>query len=148
MKSLLIVFAIFTSSFTNTSFAREPIRVSNAALKNFNTTFSTAAEVRWSAANDFYKASFVFNGQYAAAFFSREGTLVALTRNISSLQLPFSLQVSLKQEYAGFWISELFEVSADHGTEYYVTLENSDRKLVLKATPNGSWSKHNKTKKL
>lgn len=148
MKSLLIAFAIFASSFTSASFAREPIKVSEAALKNFNTTFSTAAEVNWSVTNDFYKANFVFNGQYADAFFSREGTFVALTRNISSLQLPFSLQVSLKQDYSAFWVSELFEVSTDHGTEYYLTLENSDQKLVLKATPNGSWSKYKKTRKI
>jgi hypothetical protein len=148
MKSLLIAFALFASSFTSTSFARENVKVSNAALKNFNTTFSTAAEVNWSATNGFYKANFVFNGQYAAAFFSKEGTLVAVTRNISSLQLPFSLQVSLKQDYSAFWVTDLFEISTDHGTEYYLTLENSDQKLILKATPSGLWSKHKKTKKL
>ncbi|HEY0059376.1 MAG TPA: hypothetical protein VGB56_09580 [Flavisolibacter sp.] len=148
MKSLLIVLAVFASSFTSTGFARETVKVSNAALKNFNSTFSTAAEVNWSATNGFYKANFVFKGQHAAAFFNEDGTLAAVTRNISSLQLPFSLQVSLKQDYSAFWISELFEVSTDHGTEYYMTLENSDQKVILKATPNGSWSKHKKTRKL
>ncbi len=53
MKSLLIGFALFASSFTSTSFAGETIKVSNAALKNFNTTFSTAADVAWTATNDF-----------------------------------------------------------------------------------------------
>lgn len=148
MKSLLIAFTIFASSFTTPSSASETVNVSNAALTTFNATFSNAAEVSWSGTNGLYKAAFLFNGQYAAAFFGEDGGLIAVTRNISSLQLPLSLQVEMKKDYSSFWISDLFEITTDGGTEYYLTLENSDQKLVLKASPNGGWAKHKKTRKL
>jgi hypothetical protein len=72
---------------------------------------------------------------------------MGLTRNISSTQLPISLQAELKKEYSEFWISDLFEVANDEGTHYYITIENSETKLVLKGSTDGSWSTFQKSRK-
>ena len=62
-------------------------------------------------------------------------------------QLPIKLQTSLKTYEKG-WISDLFEVSSDEGTSYYVTIEDADRKVVLKSNGDASWSVYEKTEKI
>ena len=72
--------------------------------------------------------------------------MIAITRNISSTQLPISLQTNLKNNYEGFWISDLFEVANEEGTTYYVTVENADTKLILKSS-NSDWVTYQKERK-
>jgi hypothetical protein len=45
----------------------------------------------------------------------------------------------LKREYDEYWISDLFEVSGNEGTAYYITLENANTKLVLKSSGGKGW---------
>jgi hypothetical protein len=72
---------------------------------------------------------------------------MAVTRYISSIQLPLNLQSNLKKSYSNYWISDLFEIASNDGTAYYVTLENADTKIVLKSTGGTDWSVFEKSKK-
>jgi hypothetical protein len=72
---------------------------------------------------------------------------LGLTRYISPADLPLALQSDLKKSYDSYWISDLFEVSNDEGTTYYITLEDADTKKVLKATDGRSWHDYKKVKK-
>jgi hypothetical protein len=45
----------------------------------------------------------------------------------------------LKKNYSNHWISDLFEVSNEEGTAYYLTMEDADSKIVLKSTGGSSW---------
>ena len=86
------------------------------------------------------------NGQYVSAFYDGEGKMVALTRNITSFQLPISLQTEIKNCYDQYWISDLFEVADEQGTTYYVTLQNADSKLILKSSST-TWTTYQKQRK-
>jgi hypothetical protein len=144
MKSIFILLTVL-ASITNSYAADEP-QVSKAAMASFQITFTTATDVKWSIGDNFFRADFELNGQYASAYFDEEGVLMATARNISSLQLPIALQASLKKEYGNYWVSELFEVSNEDGTQYYVTVENADTKLVLRSVTN-EWKSYKKTSK-
>ena len=72
--------------------------------------------------------------------------MIALTRNLSSLELPIALQASLKKNYDCYWISDLIEVAREQGTSYYITLENADTKLTLKSS-GLDWSSYKKQRK-
>ena len=145
MKKIIVTLAIALS--TLSSFAGE-VKVSSKVLDAFQTEFATATDVNWTEGNNFYKASFVFNGQHVAAFYSTEGELLGTTRNISSLDLPINLQASLKKGYGSYWIADLFEVSNSEGTGYYITLENADSKVVLKSTnSDATWRVYQKNSK-
>ena len=74
--------------------------------------------------------------------------MMALTRNIRSLELPISLQTNLKNNYSGYWISDLFEMSNSEGTSYYITMENADSKVVLKSVGSGKWTSFKKMSKI
>lgn len=123
------------------------VEVSSKVLDAFKTEFSGAKEVSWTAGENFYKASFVYNDQYVFAFFSTEGEMLGMTRYISSVDLPMSLQTGLKRNYGSYWISDLFEVSNNEGTGYYITVENADAKVVLKSNATGGWTQYSKTTK-
>ncbi|RYG44226.1 MAG: hypothetical protein EOO01_19915 [Chitinophagaceae bacterium] len=142
MKKIILTLAIALS--TLAVFATET-KVNTVVLTKFNSEFAGATDVNWTAGTSFYKASFVYNTQLVTAFYSFEGEMLGLARNISSLDLPMNLQTSLKKEYGGRWITELFELSNDGGTSYYITLEQADTKIVLKSENGSQWSVYKKS---
>ena len=144
MKKIIIMLAVTISSLA--AFASEE-NVDKKVLNAFSQEFAGAKDVKWTTNSTFSKASFVFNGQYVYAFYQLDGELLAMTRNISSLDLPISLQSSLKKSYGGYWISDLFEISNSEGTNYYITMENADSKTVLKSTSGGKWTSFKKSAK-
>ncbi len=146
MKSLFIAFTVLASVFTKTSFANEE-KVSPIVLQSFQNTFN-AEKVEWKTINkNLYKAEFELNGFTVTAFYDAEGVLVATTRNVTLLQVPVTLQSALKKNYPHLWITELFELSNDDGTEYYLTLENADTKVILKSSGSARWSIYRKVHK-
>lgn len=144
MKKIILILAITIS--TLSAFAGE--EVNPRVLASFKNEFASAKEVAWTVTADYFKAEFTFNGQYVNAFYNTDGELMGLTRNITSLELPMNLQASLKKTYEEFWISDLFEITRSNSTGYYITLENADTKIVLKATVGEDWSVYKKAKKV
>jgi hypothetical protein len=146
MKKMMITLAMIVTLGTMSAFAGEE-NVSPIVLDAFNNEFTSAKEVEWSAGSNYYKATFTFNGNHVFAFYNTEGELLGLTRYISSLDLPLPLQGDLKKNYSDYWITDLFEVANNDGTNYYITLENADSKVVLKASGNNTWKTYKKTRK-
>lgn len=144
MKRIILTLAIALSSFA--VFAKD-VKVSTAVLNSFNSEFADAKDVQWSSGTGFYKASFMYNDQYVTAFYGFDGQMLGVARNISSLDLPLNLQSSLKKDYSGRWITELFEVSNEEGTHYYITLEQADSKVTLKSSNGSKWSVYKKSTK-
>ena len=135
MKPLLIALTLLASIFTQPLFANTG-DVTPSVLKSFQTTFTTAKDVAWTTGDNHYKAQFELSGQVVSAYYSADGNLLAVTRNITTHQLPLSLQTSLKKGHEGAWITDLFEMSNEEGTSYYVTLETAETKVVLKSNSN------------
>ena len=144
MKRLLVTLTLALSLISFSSFAND--EVSPSAVKSFNSAFKNATDVKWTVTDNYFKADFALNGQYVSAFYDAEGKMIALTRNISSLQLPIALQADLKVKYDSYWISDVFEVAGETGTSYYITLETADTQLVLKSEGD-SWSNFKKQRK-
>ena len=113
----------------------------------FKKDFATASNIKWEQRNNFLKATFSLNGQILTAWYYTNGDLQAVVRNITSEQLPISLLTGLRKDYTAFWISDLFEVSSDNQTTYYVTIEDSDKKIVLKSDGLASWEVYSKQRK-
>jgi hypothetical protein len=146
MKPLFILMILASSFFATTSSAADII--SAKALKSFETTFTNAKEAAWTISESYYKVQFILNEQTLTAFYREDGKLLAVTRNISSLQLPIILQTELKKKYSNYWITELFEKSNDNGAEYYITIEDAVNKTVLKSfAGSGSWVVYQKSRK-
>jgi hypothetical protein len=121
--------------------------VTQEARDAFKKDFATASNIKWEQKNNFLKATFSLNGQFLTAYYFTNGDLQAVVRNITSDQLPINLITSLRRDYTDFWITDLFEISSDNQTTYYVTIESSDRKIVLKSESLSSWEVYSKERK-
>ncbi|MDQ3844326.1 MAG: hypothetical protein M3342_09975 [Bacteroidota bacterium] len=145
MKPLFIALTMLATIFTKTSFANED-KVTPAVLQSFHNTFHTT-NVEWTVSKNLYKAQFSMNGSVVTAFYDSEGTLIATTRNITLMQIPVTLQTALKRDYKNMWVTDLLEVANEDGTEYYITVENADSKIILKAMGNFKWGVYQKIRK-
>ena len=144
MKKMILTLAIAISSLA--AFAGEE-NVSKKVLEAFKTEFNTVKEVEWTVGNDYYKASFIYNDKHVFAYYNIDGDLLGLTRYISPIDLPLNLQISLKKNGNGYWISDLFEVAKNATTSYYITLENADSKMVLRSTGGSDWEEFKTVRK-
>ena len=121
--------------------------VSQEARDAFKKDFVTASNIKWEQKSNLLKATFTMNGQILTAYYYANGELQAVVRNITSDQLPINLLTSLRRDYTAFWITDLFEISSDNQTTYYVTVESSDKKIVLKSSELSSWEVYSKERK-
>jgi hypothetical protein len=139
MKLFMIVAGFLWSTTFTTASATKPV-ISPSAISSFQSSFGKATDVAWLDMGTLYKVSFVMDGSYASAFYNPEGNLVAVTRNLSSSDLPVKLQASLKKELAHAWITDLVTVTNEEGTAYFVSLESADGTVVLKSSGNRKWT--------
>jgi len=121
--------------------------VNQLAVKSFKKDFNGASNIIWEQRETYTKATFSLHGQVLFAYYNGNGDLQAVVRNITSDQLPISLLSSLRKEYGSCWISDLFEIVSDDQTSYYVTLEDSDKRIVLKSQGTEFWNEFKKEKK-
>ena len=142
--SIAIVLMMGLSAFAAKN---EESDVNQTVVRSFHREFVNAKNVKWEQKVGYVKVEFTLNDQVLFAYYNNEGQMTALVRNIVSDQLPISLLTSLKRDYTGFWISELFEIAADEQTNYYVTLEDANKKIVLRSTGIDSCDVYSKSKK-
>jgi hypothetical protein len=145
-KMILSLAAVMMMGFSVFANGKDDV-VTQDARDAFKKDFATASNIKWEQRNNFLKATFSFNGQVLTAYYYSNGDLQAVVRNITSDQLPINLVTSLRRDYTAFWITDLFEISSDGQTTYYVTIENSDKKVVLKSDDLSSWQVYSKERK-
>ena len=145
-KKAAIMMALFLTVCVSYSFANTPDSINGEIKTSFKKSFQNAQIMNTEVRKGFTKLTFRMNDMIMFAYYSDNGQLLAVTRNITSSQLPMSLLMSLKSDYSGYWITELFELSGDDLNSYYVALENADSKVVLRS--NGEeWEIYSNTKK-
>jgi hypothetical protein len=72
---------------------------------------------------------------------------MGIAGNLPADKLPQPLQNILKEKYSGYWITELYQFTINTTPGYLITIENADRKVMLKAEANKSWSFYAEVKK-
>lgn len=147
MKKMMLVWALLLTVGIGSSFAHPIESVSQQVINAFKKDFSGAQDVKWEEGKEFAKATFKMNDQVMFAYYSNEGELVAVTRNIISAQLPINLLADLKKSYGQYWITDLFEMAANSTTTYYITLQNGDQNVILKSNGATGWEIFKKEKK-
>jgi hypothetical protein len=144
-KTILALVAVLMIGLS--AFAGKGNDMNERAMAAFSKDFSTAKNAVWQHTNNLSRVTFTLNDQVLTAYYNPDGNLQAVARNILSSQLPLSLLADLKNNYQGYWISDLFEIAADDQTTYYVSLDNADRTIVLRSNGTDGWSTYTKVKK-
>lgn len=146
-KKIALMLALLLTVGISYSFASPNEEVNGDIKISFHKNFRDAQIMGSEVHNNITKLTFSMNNVVFFAFYSENGDLLAVTRNILSSQLPVNLMVSLKNDYSGYWITELFEFNGDGQNNYYVSLESADSKLTLRSTDNKNWEVYGKTSK-
>ena len=114
---------------------------------SFHKDFRQAELLATNVTVNYTKLTFKMNGMVLFAFYSGDGKLMAVTHNIVSTQLPLQLLMDLRRNYAGYWISDLFECDAEGSTSYFMTIENANSKITLRSN-DGNWETYTKSTKI
>jgi hypothetical protein len=133
-KKIALMVAMLLTLGASYSFAGPNDSISRNVRSSFKKDFHNAQIISTEARKNFTKLTFRMDDMVMYAFYTGNGELIAVTRNIVSTQLPLNLQMSLKNEYKGYWITELFELSGENDNCYYISLESADKKLALRSS--------------
>jgi hypothetical protein len=145
-KQLALATALILTVGISSSFATPSNDLDNIQA-SFRKDFRQVELLETNVTKDYTKLTFKMNGMVLFAFYSGNGELLAVTHNITSTQLPLQLLIKLRRDYAGYWISDLFEYNANGSSSYFLTLENADSKVTLRSN-DGNWEKYIKSIKI
>jgi hypothetical protein len=143
--TLVTAFVLIANiTFANTGKSSVPESVTYA----FNQSFSHAKMIGWDDYGNYYKATFMQRGKTMYAFYSDEAQFMGIAKNVLSDQLPVLLQAGIKNNFQGYWITDLvnYQVAGKNG--FLVTIENADEKIVLKTDDDQHWQVYSKGSKL
>jgi hypothetical protein len=147
MKNKLLIGVFIFITGISSAFANDNEEVDGKIIRSFQKEFAGAQNVHWVTTKDFVKVTFTLNEQVVYAYYGQEGSLLGVTRNILSGQLPINLLTDFKKNYSNYWITDLFEMAVNGENVYYLTLEDGDHKVVLKSTGANGWALYRKDKK-
>lgn len=149
LRRAAITMALFLTLGISYSFARpalSPFGSNDEISIAFSKSFHNAQIISKESHKTYTKLTFRMNDMIMFAYYSENGELLAVTRNILSSQLPMTLLVELRTDYSNYWISDLFELSGEGQDCYYVTIENADVKVVLRSVGD-KWEEFSRTEK-
>jgi hypothetical protein len=138
MKKTMIITAFLLATGLTAVWANGDNGLSQEISNSFSKEFGTATHVNWQKKDSYTIASFTLNDQVLYAYYSQNGQLNSVVHNILSDHLPVLLLAQLKN-YKGYWISDLYEGVINGHSSYYATLENGDRKMILKSNYSTHW---------
>jgi hypothetical protein len=142
IKTIAFVIALFLTLGVSSSFAATTTsnnEENQVILASFHKDFRTAELMGIEAKKEYSKVTFKLNDLVLFAYYSENGDLIAVVRNILSSQLPIQLLMDLKQNHSNCWITDLFEINSNGQTNYYVTLENGDTRTTLRSASSNNW---------
>jgi hypothetical protein len=143
LTTLALAIAVTLSSFAGS----KENTVNDKVKSAFSEKFTEATDVSWNSTSSYLKATFRMNDQSMFAYYSPEGNLLGVSRNLSAPTLPLKLNAELKKMSASGWITELFEYASEDENAFYATIENADQKIFLRSSSNNNWSVIKKEKK-
>ncbi|HEV9037754.1 MAG TPA: hypothetical protein VGQ51_14060 [Puia sp.] len=146
-KIAAFIAALLLTVGISSSFATPNNDRTDAVTASFRKDFKKAELLATESGKNFTKLTFKMNDVVLFAFYSGDGNLLAVVRNIKLSQLPIQLMLKVKQDYSDYWISDLFELDADGSTNYYITLENANSTITLRSADTTTWETYSKKTK-
>ncbi len=127
---------MLSASFANSGARPVPKYVSTV----FASDFSRASDIKWESYNGYYKASFEDMGKMTYAFYTADAEFMGIATHLNADKLPAALRSMLGEQYEGYWIADLYQYTIDTTAGFYITLENADHRIMLKAEAGETWS--------
>ncbi len=139
MKKLLLA-TLMVAALGSSAFAMDVNKISSKAQTNFEAKFASATNAKWSVRDSYNKVSFTLADENVEAFFATDGELIGVSRKVEFKSLPLSAIQKIKKEYASFKVTDAIEFEQSEEKSYYVSLQDSNRKIVLEVSLYGNVS--------
>ena len=146
MKQILIAVIFLFTALTHTQAAPGNIDEFKG-MENFKHRFPEATEVHIKVTGEFAEVHFVWHNIRLLAYYDLDGNCLVTCRAIVPDNLPLSVQLSLKNEYAGYVITDAIEYNETvDGVSYYVTVAGPKATYLLHVSTSGTISVFKKMK--
>lgn len=137
MKKLLIA-ALFVVAAAGSAFAMDGTKVSRQLKTSFEILFPRASNATWEQSEDFMSVSFTLDDENLSAFFSKDGELIGTTKKVELSDLPSKAVKKIRKEYPTFKITDSIEFTQNETSNFYVMVEDGNRKQILEVTAYGN----------
>jgi len=145
-KNFLLLSGLLVAGWITVIAQGDPI-VDSRTQESFKKEFPDAQFVKWTAISDYQVVNFVLLDHRLEAFFSKQGELLETRRDLNYNQLPLAVMKELEKNFPDSDLSEIEEISNTDGTKYILVAETTKRKYKVAATPDGTLSIIERTKK-
>ncbi len=145
MKKMFVLFAavVIAASTWASPFPGENAKVTAA----FEKEFAGATNVQWAGNADVSIASFVFNNERMRAWFTSEGEIDAIQRNVKRAQMTYLSSKAIGKLEKEQTILSIAEITKETDMYYLVKSENDKFENLYKLTPEGTLSRIEKKRK-
>jgi hypothetical protein len=148
MKKKILILTVSLILMLSASYAKSSaLPVPKYLTTVFANDFSHARDIKWESYNGYYKASFDDMGKTAYAFYTADAEFMGIATHLSADRLPVALRSMLNETYKGYWITDLYQFTISTIPGFLITIENADRKIMLKAEAGECWSVYSEVKK-
>jgi hypothetical protein len=107
-------------------------------LRSFETTFTTAQNVRWVEHSGMFTASFTYSGIQTRVSYDKYGTILRTIRYYEPSMLPLNIYTRLKREQGGRKLYGVTELSEGDSIVYFVKVESARHWTTLKVDAAGN----------
>jgi hypothetical protein len=145
MKKILIaaLMAVFVGSSAFATDTKDVVKVSYKVKNNFEAHFTGAKNVSWAQRDNYTKATFVLADQPVEAFYSVDGELVATSRKVEFNKLPLEAIQTIQKKYSSYTVADTIELDQDGEKNYYVSVQDGEKKQILQVSLYGSVTVYN-----
>src|SRR5678815_1379928 len=103
MKKMIMALAFIAVTIGNVAFAGGGGKVDERVKRAFEKEYAGAADVKWYVYDEYTKVDFTFGGMQLVGFYSKEGQMLGVARNINFSSLPLMLQIEQRKSYKDYW---------------------------------------------
>ncbi|MEI3801296.1 MULTISPECIES: hypothetical protein [unclassified Chitinophaga] len=109
----------------------------DTVLRLFSQAFPDAKCTRWVEDNEYYIVSFTRDETQCRIWYDKAGTLVYALRYCGESELPLSVLLTVKKEYADKHIAGVTELTNKNGVSYELLLSDNKKWYVVKSSSDG-----------
>ncbi|MDR3713123.1 MAG: hypothetical protein P4L51_09940 [Puia sp.] len=126
----------------NSSSSRSPFgEPSFKGSENFAKAFPEALVKSYETTDGRTKVTFSWNGDALEAFYDNNGNLIATTHFLDNKNLPVSILMKVRDNYAGYTLLQSVEFyHTESGLAYFVMIKKGEKGLIVKVDTNGGIS--------
>ena len=149
MKKMILTAVFVITLIGGKLFAAGDERVSRQAKETFKREFPSAQYAKWEEVegSSIFLVRFVYDAQGFVAYFNEQGAMIASARLVRKENLPYKVGQAIGKMYSDDAIVKIEELTMESTLSYFFTVENDQKKALLRVYYDGSVQKVQEEKK-